>query len=108
VRAPRLSAVRFLGGGDWTGGGSSESRSRAEQVEQRKRRADDNGVIATGTIACPHCDAPIAIGQREIALTDTLTCPFCEHHGVVRGFLSLAVPTRPTRVQVRLRIRGIN
>jgi len=103
---PRLSAVSFLGGGDWTGGGSSESRSRAEHVEERKRRADRNGVIAIGTIACPRCDAPIAIGPDEIALTDRLTCPFCERQGPVRGFLSLVLPTRPTRVQVRLRIRS--
>jgi hypothetical protein len=74
-------------------------------VLKRKRQADRNGVIASGTIACPRCDAPVAIGPGEVAVTATLTCPFCEQHGPVREFLSLAVPTRPTRVQVRLRIR---
>ncbi len=98
--------MSFLSGGDWTGGGSSESSGRAEHVEQRKRRADRNGVIASGTIACPRCDAPVAIGPDEVAVTEALTCPFCAQHGPVRDFLSLAVPTRPTRVQVRLRIRN--
>jgi hypothetical protein len=98
--------VSFLSGGDWTGGGSSEPGSRAEHVVQRKRRADRNGVIASGTIACPRCDAPVAIGPDQVAVTAALTCPFCAQQGPVREFLSLAVPTRPTRVQVRLRIRS--
>jgi hypothetical protein len=105
--APRLGVVAFLSGGDWTGGGSSESSSRAEQVLQRRRRANRNGVIASGTIACPRCDAPVAIGPDEVTVTEVLTCPFCAQHGPVREFLSLAVPTRPTRVQVRLRIRTV-
>lgn len=97
--------MSFLSGGDWTGGASSESSPRAEHVLQRKRRADRNGVIASGTIACPRCDAPVAIGSDEVAVTAALTCPFCAQHAPVREFLSLVVPTRPTRVQVRLRIR---
>jgi hypothetical protein len=103
---PRLGLVSFLSGGDWTGGGgSSEPGSRAEHVSLRKRRSDRNGVIASGTIACPRCDAPVAIGPDEVTITEALTCPFCSQHGPVRDFLSLAVPTRPTRVQIRLRIR---
>jgi hypothetical protein len=103
--APRLDAVSFLSGGDWTGGGSSESGSRADHVVQRKRKSDRDGVIASGTIACPQCDAPVALGPDEVTVTETLTCPFCAQRGPVREFLSLAVPTRPTRVQIRLRIR---
>lgn len=103
---PRLDAVSFLSGGDWTGGGASDSSPRAEHVHQRKRRADRNGVIASGTIACPDCDAPVAIGAGEVPVTEALTCPFCARHAPVREFLSLAVPTRPTRVQVRLRIHS--
>lgn len=98
--------MSFLSGGDWTGGGSSEPGLRAEHVVQRKRRADRNGVIASGTIACPRCDAPVAIGPDEVTVTQALTCPFCARHAPVREFLSLAVPTRPTRVHVRLRIRS--
>ena len=29
-------------------------------------------------------------------------CPFCEHGGAVRDFLSLADPARPARVAVRV------
>jgi hypothetical protein len=94
----------LLSGGDWTGG-STDSRVRAEQVEQRRRRAQHEGVVATGTIACARCDAPVAIGTGELSLSHALTCPFCGNHGAAREFLSLAVPTRPTRVEVRVRIR---
>jgi hypothetical protein len=76
-------------------------------VLERQRRAERNGVIASGTIACPRCDAPVAIGPDEVPITEGLTCPFCAQHGPVRQFLSLAAPTRPTRVQVRLRIRSV-
>jgi hypothetical protein len=34
---------------------------------------------------------------------DSISCSFCRHAGAVRDFLSLAVPTRPTRVTVRVR-----
>jgi hypothetical protein len=95
----------LLSGGDWTGG-STDRRVRAEQVEERKRRAQHEGVVASGTIACPRCDAPVAVGPGELPLLHPLTCPFCGHHRAAREFLSLAVPTRPTRVEVRIRIRG--
>ena len=94
----------MLGGSDWTGG-YAEPRGRAGHVELRKRRAQRDGLLATGTIACPRCDAPVAIGPGELALSHRLTCPFCAHGDVARAFLSLAVPTRPTRVEVRIRFR---
>ena len=37
-------------------------------------------------------------------LTDRLTCPFCRRRGPARDFLSLAPPSRPARVFVRMRI----
>ena len=36
-------------------------------------------------------------------MTDTLTCPFCGRRGPVRDFVSLAKPTRPTHVVLRVR-----
>jgi hypothetical protein len=63
-------------------------------------------VIAAGTIACPRCDAPVAIGPERVAVEDALTCPFCERQGPVREFLSLAPPSRATRVKVTLRMPG--
>ena len=72
------------------------------QTFEEKRRAVRSGQMATGTIACPSCDAPVAIGERSLSLTDALACPFCATSGPVRDFLSLAVPTRPTRVVIRV------
>jgi hypothetical protein len=77
------------------------------QVSQRQRRADRNGAIAAGTIACARCDTPVAIGSDQVAVTEALTCPFCTPQRPVGEFRSLDVPTRPTRVQVRLRIRSV-
>jgi hypothetical protein len=34
---------------------------------------------------------------------DPMACGYCGHAGAVRDFLSLAEPTRPTRVVVRVR-----
>ena len=59
--------------------------------------------IAVGTLACPRCDAPVALGGGPAAPADALACPFCEHDGFVRDFLSLAAPSRPARVEVRVR-----
>lgn len=65
------------------------------------RHADRSAVVATGSIACPSCDAPVALGGPQPP-TAALACPFCGHEGHVRDFLSLASPTRPARVVVRL------
>lgn len=75
---------------------------RQRQTFEEKRRAVRSGTLATGTIACPSCDAPVAVGERALSLTDRLACPFCATSGPVRDFLSLAVPTRPTRVVIRV------
>src|SRR5262249_40219155 len=64
------------------------------------RRPARSSRLATGTLACGRCDAPVAIGSDPLSLTDQLTCPFCHSRGPVRDFLSLASPTRPARVVV--------
>jgi hypothetical protein len=61
------------------------------------------GRLGTGTLACPECDAPV-LGIGRMAVTDALGCPYCGHGAVVRDFLSLAPPTRPARVAVRVRV----
>jgi late competence protein required for DNA uptake (superfamily II DNA/RNA helicase) len=70
------------------------------QVELR-REARRSGVIASGTLACPDCDAPVA-PAGAMALTAALWCPLCDRMGRVRDFLSLEPPTRPARVVVRV------
>ena len=65
-------------------------------------RAARSWRLAGGTLACPRCDAPIGLGGRSVALTQDLSCPFCRHSAAARAFLSLAEPTRPARVAVRM------
>ena len=61
--------------------------------------------LASGTLACPRCDAPVALsGVRGPA--HPLACPFCDHAAPLRDFLSLGEPTRPARVTVRISPRG--
>lgn len=68
--------------------------------EHRRTRS---GVLAVGTLACPVCDAPIAPPvSGPLAPADRLGCGFCDHAAHVRDFLSLAVPSRPARVVVRV------
>jgi DNA-directed RNA polymerase subunit RPC12/RpoP len=90
--------VSFLSGGNWT----SDPRERSGQEFVRLGRTVRSDRLADATIACPHCDAPVAIGPDPITVEDRLTCPFCGHHGPVRGFLSLSRPTRPTHVVLRV------
>jgi hypothetical protein len=93
--------MSFLGWADRSGNASSTGAHPARTSFQERRRAG-TGVVCDGTLACRHCDAPVAAGPEPLALTDRLTCPFCGHRGPVRDFLSLTTPTRPARVVVRL------
>lgn len=68
-----------------------------------RRQAESSWHVATGTLACPACDAPVLPGPEAMSPGDPLSCGFCRHMGAVRDFLSLAEPTRPTRVVVRVR-----
>ena len=60
--------------------------------------------LATGTLACPACDAPVALGEDVLAPSAVIDCPYCAHTAALRDFLSLAAPTRPARVAVSLRL----
>ena len=68
-----------------------------------RRRAESSWQLATGTLACPACDAPVLPSLEPMSPPDPMACGFCRHAGAVRDFLSLAEPTRPTRVIVRVR-----
>jgi hypothetical protein len=74
-----------------------------EHYEERRSRSDE---LATGTLACPHCDAPVALPYGSAGPADPLTCPYCDHAAAVRDFLSLGSPSRPARVVVRLIARS--
>jgi hypothetical protein len=60
--------------------------------------------LATGTLACPSCDAPVA-PAGPVSPADPLACPYCGRAGAVRDFLSLSQPTRPAHVEVRVVMR---
>ena len=65
------------------------------------RREHRTTHLGTGTLACPACDAPV-MPAGAVAPQDALSCPVCAHAGAVRDFLSLAAPSRPARVDVRV------
>ena len=71
---------------------------------RKERRTADATRLGSGTLACPRCDAPVA-PPGPVAPGDGLACPYCAHSGAVRDFLSLAPPSRPARVEVRVRLR---
>jgi hypothetical protein len=73
-------------------------RAEAHRIERRIARSSR---LATGTLACPHCDAPVA-PAGHVSPADPIGCPYCSHHGAVRDFLSLEPPSRPARVAVRV------
>ena len=71
------------------------------------RRSERTWRLGTGTLACPRCDAPVAlVAGAPVGPADDLICPVCLHAGAVRDFLSLATPSRPARVDVRVVPRG--
>jgi hypothetical protein len=86
---------------------SDDARSgpvmRAGAAQEELRIATRSTRVAAGSLACGRCDAPVAVTAGPMALIDALTCPFCAHEAPVRDFLSLADPTRPARVVVRVR-----
>jgi hypothetical protein len=69
---------------------------------QEERRRTRSWLLGSGTLACPRCDAPVALDGGRIAPSAPLGCPFCAHHGAVRDFLTLGEPTRPAHVVVRV------
>lgn len=73
------------------------SRWNEERRDTRTTR------LASGTLACPDCDAPVAAPERPAPVTAAFGCPYCGRDGTVRDFLSLGEPTRPTRVAVHVR-----
>ena len=67
-----------------------------------ERRVRNSLLLAVGTLACPDCDAPLAPPPSPLAPAEPMGCGYCLHSAAVRDFLSLAPPTRPTRVEVRV------
>jgi hypothetical protein len=77
-------------------------RRIGDLAAEEERRKATQGHLASGTLACRRCDAPVAPGAGYLSPADPLGCPYCGHAGAVRDFLSLSPPTRPARVVVRV------
>jgi hypothetical protein len=87
-------------------GADAEPRARVAEAHEAQRPATRSGVLGSGTLACARCDAPVAIGPAPLSLTHQLMCPYCQNRGALRDFLSLAPPTRPARVVIRVTVRA--
>ena len=79
----------------------AEPVTRLAGAEEIRRLARST-VLATGTLACPHCDAPVAPAEGGMRPGERLGCPYCEHVAAAREFLTLESPSRPARVAVRV------
>jgi hypothetical protein len=75
-----------------------------ERIEHHEeRRSARPWHVATGSLACPSCDAPVLMTTQRARPADALHCPFCDRSGAVREFLSLAQPARAPRVNILVR-----
>jgi hypothetical protein len=84
--------------------GSEPVRARPMEHVDLDLRVASVGMLGVGTLACPDCDAPVLIaGPRRPH--DPLSCGYCGRAGALREFLSLAAPSRPARVEVRVVLR---
>lgn len=96
-----MGAVSFQRGIDGPDPARADAAAERNGVRVHRRIARSTR-LGVGTLACPRCDAPVAIGTDRLSPADPMRCPFCAHRGAVRDFLSLGEPTRPTRVEVRI------
>jgi hypothetical protein len=93
-----VSFHRFLHGSNSSGPERVTGAGGPHEI----RRDERTTRMATGTLACPSCDAPVVLTAPAMTPADALSCAFCGHAGALRDFLSLAEPTRPARVDVRV------
>jgi hypothetical protein len=98
-----VSFQRGIDGSDPIDGGPI----RGLAGEQEIRRTVRSSILGAGTLACPLCDAPVALATAHVSPADPLDCPWCDHTGSVRDFLSLTPPSRPARVVVRVVHRSL-
>src|SRR3954453_13989971 len=81
---------------------SEPIRRTGSEVSHAETRVARPTFVAVGTLACPSCDAPVALGETRVSPRDPLMCPFCAHGAPARDFLSLDPPAGPPRVAVRI------
>ncbi|HEX3977508.1 MAG TPA: hypothetical protein VHW96_14670 [Solirubrobacteraceae bacterium] len=94
--------MSFLRGIDGSAHNTAGTPARWVRPGAHRRRDTRSARLCDATLACRRCDAPITAGPHGLPLAQPLVCPFCDHRAPVRDFLSLARPTRPARVVVRI------
>jgi hypothetical protein len=94
--------MAFLRGIDDSDSLRWEPVTRGAGAQEEERRTARSGRLGTGTLACGRCDAPVALAGAPVSPADPISCPYCGHGARVRDFLSLATPSRPARVEVRV------
>ena len=82
--------------------GAEPVRPQPVESTRAHRHAQSAWHLASGTLACPGCDAPVLPSAGGMSPGDPIACGYCGAAGPVRDFLSLAEPTRPMRVAVRV------
>jgi hypothetical protein len=70
-------------------------------IEFEELRPSRQRHMATGSLACPRCDAPVHL-DGPAGPAAPLGCPFCDHWAPLRDFLTLGEPARPARVRLRV------
>ncbi|HEY2595831.1 MAG TPA: hypothetical protein VGK33_18220 [Chloroflexota bacterium] len=98
--------MSFLRGIGDSGHNTAGAAARFIRPTVHLRRDTRSATLCHGTLACARCDAPIATAGATLQMSSPLVCPFCAHRGALRDFLSLAMPTRPARVAVRITLPG--
>ncbi len=93
--------MSFLRGINDSPTGGLDRATGTTGAHHEERRSTRSTRLGIGTLACAGCDAPVALAG-PLSPSDDLTCPFCRHRAPARDFLSLALPTRPARVVVRV------
>jgi hypothetical protein len=80
-------------------------RERPDEVPGlfEERRSWRSTFLATGALACPECDAPAGLFEQPAGPATPLGCPYCNHTGAVRDFLTFGEPLRAPRVNVFVR-----
>ena len=69
-----------------------------------ERRSWRTGFVGRGSLACPRCDAPAPLLSQPAGPGEPLGCPYCDHTGAVRDFLTFSEPLRAPRVNVFVRL----
>ena len=90
-----MAFQRGIDGSDPIGSGPIRGLAGDHELRPSTR----SSLLGVGTLACPVCDAPVALGRAHVSPAAPLGCPFCAS---VRDFLSLTAPSRPARVAVRV------